>query len=387
MSIQEKINKAFDAQTSASGLVHLNTAQADTFIDYIKDESVILQNARIKKMSAPMEKIAKIGVGEDIFHPATKGEKLGDTKRISVNGEEITLVTKEIMAEVKVLDDELEDNIEGGNFTETLMRLISKKGANQLERVALYSRKADGGDSISSLFDGYVKSIAANWTVVDATAEADRFISKEKLSKMYKGITTKYRSGLNKFYMPNDVAIDYESLYETSINDISKKGAFGVGFENVPLMSIERPVKVTSGAETTLNVDAVKGENTITVVATTGITAGKEITLAFGQDKEFTTTVSAVNGTTKVVTLTDSLPFAYGKDTATENTVSEVTRDWADVILTENTNLIWGVQRDITIETERSARERATYFVVTMRCDFAVENPEAAALLTGVKVK
>ena len=56
-------------------------------------------------------------------------------------------------------------------------------------------------------------------------------------------------------------------------------------------------------------------------------------------------------------------------------------------ILTENSNLIWGVQRDITIETERSARERATYFVMTMRCDFAVENPKAAGLLKNVKVK
>lgn len=387
MSIQEKINKAFNDKTSNTGLVHLNTAQADTFIDYIKDESVILRNARLKKMSAPMEKIAKIGIGEDIFHPATKWESLGDTKRISVNGEEITLVTKEIMAEVKVLDDELEDNIEGSNFKETLMRLISKKGANQLERVALYARKTEGGDNISSLFDGYIKTISGKGQVIDASLEDDRFISKEKLSKMYKKIPTKYRSGLNKFYMPNDVSIDYEALYETSINDISKKGAFGIAFENVPLMSIERAVKVKNGASTSLSVDGVKGENTITVTSTTGLTVGKEVSIALGKDKEFSCAVTDVNTTTKVVTLSENLPFMYSSTNTDENSLDEVTRDGADVLLTENSNLIWGVQRDITIETERSARERATYFVVTMRCDFAVENPEAWALLTGVKVK
>jgi len=387
MTIQEKINTAFNSNTSNTGLVHLNNEQANTFIDYIKNESVILKNARIKKMSAPMEKIAKIGVWEDIFHPANTWERLSEGNRISVNGEEITLVTKEIMAEVKVLDDEIEDNIEGENFNETLMRLISKKWANQLERVALYSRKADWWDGIASLFDGYVKEIKKSWNVVDATLENDRFISKEKLSKMYKWIATKYRSGLNKFYMPNDVAIDYESLYETGMNDISKKWAFGVGFENVPLMSIERAVKVSGGAETTLSLDAVKWENTIKVTSTTNLSSGKDITIALDQDKEFTTQITDVNGTTKVVTLAENLPFSYLKDDTNENTISEVTRDWADVILTENSNLIWGIQRDITIETERSARERATYFVVTMRCDFAVENPEAASLLENVKVK
>lgn len=48
-TVDDKIIKAFDTDTWNSSLVHLNTRQADAFIDYIKDESVILKNARIKK--------------------------------------------------------------------------------------------------------------------------------------------------------------------------------------------------------------------------------------------------------------------------------------------------------------------------------------------------
>lgn len=387
MSVSEKIAKAFNNETSNSGLVHLNTAQADAFIDYIKDESIVLKNARVKKMNAPMESIAKLGVGEDIFHPATRGQRLDDAKRVQVGGDEIKLVTKEIMAEVKILDDELEDNIEGSSFKEHLMKMLSKKGANQLERAALYARQNADGDTINSLFDGYIKDLEAKGNVIDASKEEDRFVNKEKLARAYKAIPTKYRSGLNKFYMPNDLGIDYENLYERTANDVNRKGAYGIEFSNVPLMSIERPVKVDGGFEAILTVDWVKGENTVTLSKTTGLKVGDDITLAIAGDKEFTTRVTDIDSTSKVVTLEEGLAFNYSSSIDAEKVFNVVTRDGSDIILTENSNFIWGVQRDISIETERSARERATYFVMTMRCDFAVENPKAAALIKNLKVK
>lgn len=386
-TVNQKIIKAFSDNTGNSSMVHLNTRQADAFIDYIKDESVILKNSRIKKMNAPMENIAKLGVGEEVFFPAKQGSSLDETKRVNFSGEQIKLVTKEIMAEVKILDDELEDNIEGMSFREHLMRMISKKGANQLERAALYSRETENGDSINSLFNGFIKTLDKSGTVLDANAETDRFVSKDKLAKLYKALPTKYRSSLNKFYMPNDVAIDYETLYEATSNDINKKGAFGISFENAPLMSIERPVAVKSGFSATLGANTVKWESVITLSKTTGLTAGKEIAIALDNDKQFATKVVSVDGTAKTATLEDALPFDYSKDLSEENEVSEVTLDGADIILTDASNLIWGIQRDITIETERSARERATYFVVTLRCDFAVENPQAAGLLKNIKIK
>lgn len=77
-------------------------------------------------MNAPMENIAKLGIWEEVFFPATQGTSLDETKRVSFSGDKIQLITKEIMAEVKILDDELEDNIEWVSFKEHLMRMISK---------------------------------------------------------------------------------------------------------------------------------------------------------------------------------------------------------------------------------------------------------------------
>jgi len=47
-------------------------------------------------------------------------------------------------------------------------------------------------------------------------------------------------------------------------------------------------------------------------------------------------------------------------------------------------NLIWGVQRQIMIESERDIRARALVVVVTLRVDFKVEEPDAVVLVTGI---
>lgn len=63
---------------------------------------------------------------------------------------------------------------------------------------------------------------------------------------MRKSIATKYRKILNKWYLPDDVAIDYEVKYEASANSVRKDGAFGIDFTNANLLAIDRPVAVGS---------------------------------------------------------------------------------------------------------------------------------------------
>ena len=56
-------------------------------------------------------------------------------------------------------------------------------------------------------------------------------------------------------------------------------------------------------------------------------------------------------------------------------------------MLCDTSNLVLGIQQDVTIETERRATEGVTYFVVTIRCDCALENPDAVVVLSNLKVK
>lgn len=387
MDKAQKIAKAFTGD-GQSTLVHLNQAQADKFIDYVVDESVILKSSRVVRMDTPSKVIGKIGISDKILYPAQRGQALATNKRTEATPDKITLTSQEVIGEVRIYDDEIEDNIEGVAFKEHMMKMIAKKVSNQLERVGIYSRKVANPADLLQMFDGFVKAVETAGVVVDANNTslfADRFIDKEKLAKLRKSIDTKYRNVLNKWYMPDDVAIDYEVKYEASNNTVNKYGAFGVDFTKANIMSIDRPVLKTGGLNTTLTATPVAGATTVTVASVTNANVGDVITLALGQDKEFSTTITAIN--TLTLTLNDAIPFGYNHTLSTENTVKETTLDGADVLLTPDYNFIYGIQRDITIEPDRVPKERATDFVITMRLDFQVENAEMTGILKNVKVK
>jgi len=384
----QKIAKVFNGGENSS-LVHLNTAQADRFIDYVVDESVILKSSRVVRMDTPQKVIGKIGISDKILYPAQRGIGLDAGKRTSATPDKITLISQEVIGEVRIYDDEVEDNIEGVAFKQHMMKMVAKKVANQLERVALYARKVANPTDLLQMFDGFVKAIEANWVVVDSNVGfADRFIDKEKLAKVRKSIATKYRNILNKWYMPDDVAIDYEIKYEASNNTVNKYGAFGVDFTKANIMSVDRAVVVTGGYTGTISANVALNATTAVLTDETGLTVGDQVTFALWNDKEHTVVISAIDAGSNTITFTGyPMPFALTAITATENTVIETISDGADVILTPDYNFIYGIQRDITIEPDRVAKERATDFVITMRVDFQVENPEMTGILKNVKVK
>ncbi len=385
MTKEEKIAKVF-VSDGQSTLVHLNVAQADKFIDYVVDESVIIKASRVVRMTTPQKTIGKIGISDKILYPASRGTALATNKRVEATPDKIVLISQECIGEVRIYDDELEDNIEGPAFKEHMMKMIAKKIANQLERVALYARKVASPTDLLQMFDGWLKEVETSGVVVDATVTfSDRYIDKEKLAKLRKSIDTKYRNLLNKWYLPDDLVIDFEVKYEATNNTVSKNSAFGIDFTKANLMSIDRPVYKTAGLSTTLTASPVAGATVINLTSVTGLVADEQITLAIGQDKEFTTTVVSI--ATLAVTIADPLPWGFTYTDATQNTVKETTSDGADVLLTPDYNFIFGIQRDITIEPDRVPKERCTDFVITTRIDFKVENPEMTGILKNVLVK
>ena len=130
--IAEKISKVFDSASANGGLVHLNTEQADRFIDYIVDQSAIMKDAKVVRMNKPTKKVATLDIDDEIFVPGVDGEAQENIKASAMEKE---LVSKEIVAVVKVKDDEIDDNIEGNAFKDHLFRMIAKKGSTQLEKV------------------------------------------------------------------------------------------------------------------------------------------------------------------------------------------------------------------------------------------------------------
>jgi len=46
-------------------------------------------------------------------------------------------------------------------------------------------------------------------------------------------------------------------------------------------------------------------------------------------------------------------------------------------------NIVWGVQRDIMVETDKDIRRRVLIIVLTMRCDIKIEEPQACVTVEG----
>ncbi|MDR0607065.1 MAG: hypothetical protein LBG52_01645 [Candidatus Peribacteria bacterium] len=213
-TIHEKIKKVFNGGDS-SPLVHLNTKQADTFIDYMKDETVLLKKFRTKKMTTPIETVAKIGIGEKVLYPADRtGQPSRETK---ADPSSIELNVKKFRAMVSFGDDELEDNIEGMSFKEHMMRMVGKAAGNQIEHAALYARFIGASPSIANVVD-----IENQWSgifeqagiVLDASSAkfSDRFIDKIKLTTLRKQFKTKYRQDM-EIFMSDGIRQDYVDKY------------------------------------------------------------------------------------------------------------------------------------------------------------------------------
>jgi hypothetical protein len=68
------------------------------------------------------------------------------------------------------------------------------------------------------------------------------------------------------------------------------------------------------------------------------------------------------------------------------DTVTVVNTDGADVILTNPKNVVVWIQKEVAIELERLAPDwwNIRY---TLRMDIVIENPEASAIITGLKSK
>jgi hypothetical protein len=171
-------------------------------------------------MNAPQKKINKIGFGSRILRKAVSSTYLADSDRAKADLGQITLSTKEVIAEIHLPYDVIEDNIEGGNIQaamgqsagglqDTLIQLLGQRAALDLEELAILGDIASG-DSYLALTDGFLKRSTNH--VVDALGAT---LSKDMFKAAIKAMPDKYlrvRSDLDFF-----VSVDNETEYRDTV--------------------------------------------------------------------------------------------------------------------------------------------------------------------------
>lgn len=386
----ELVEKAAIIADTLSAAGKLNPAQSDKFIDYVVDESVLKNNARVVRFRNESLEIDKIGVGKRLAVP--KAEAQDPNVRRGVTTSKITLTPSELMVPFEIGDNFREINIEGDLVEETIIRLMATQLANDLEDLYVNGNKNgparlesdmfDGGSTTQYVKDGYLAMqdgwnvLADGANVVDAQGAN---IGLSIFSKAIRALPTKFRR--NKSQLRWLLSPDIWQLYQEKLatratplgdsavsgSDTSVPGPFGIPAVPVPLMGFE-PLTVEHVVVTGTTATALKnGPILAGSVVVTPSTLGKQPTTAFIENTDYTIDYNA--GTIVRV----------GSGIGSGATIKVTYQAYPQIILTHQNNFIVGIGRDLRIEKDRDIYKGVNQYAITAKV--AVQFEELTAIV------
>lgn len=323
----EKVIRTTEVGSGGGGL--LNAEQANRFIDYMWDATVLGNQARTIRMRSDTVDIDKIGVGQRLMRLAT--EAVDDGVNAGATFSKISLTTKKLRLDFELSSESLEDNIEGSALEDHIARLMATQAGNDIEDVAINGDTALTGDPLLKAFDGWRKRALAGAHVV---SHAGATIDRSVWNKALKNMPRKYmqrRNGL-KFFSGSNLIQDYlYTLQQTENGFVSPESLAAAGINS-----------------------AVKPEGP------PGYTTGN----AFG------------------VTVQEVPLF----DETLDGTYSGASGDHGDVWLTFPQNLLWGVKREIQVFREFKPKKDTIEYTMYTRVGVQIENVDAFVVVRNIKI-
>lgn len=327
------------------GTIVLAAEEADRFLDYVIDESVFKSHARIVKMSKPTKNIRALSLGTGRFLKPEAGFSATDYKT-SFGHNKLALTSVKVRGAVFIHDDDLEDGPEGNAFVTHILRMIADTVANELDEAWYISDTADLGgfadDDIRSLWDGfryritnsasgetYENDASGSSYVIDASADTD------------------YAGGI----AVRNTSAPYQ--WEFKFHDMIKRMPTKYRKDPGKLRFFCNPVIVDAYVEAITDRSTALGDAALLVG---GQMKYRNIPIVEVPNMSITLDASGVHGG----------------------------GSYTDVMLTHEQNLIIGLQRQIKIESERSAADEGTYWFYSLRGDVCIENVEAVVLLEKI---
>jgi Phage capsid family len=323
----EKVIRTTEVGSGGGGL--LNAEQADRFIDYMWDATVLGSQVRTIRMRATEQDIDKIGVGERLMRVAT--EAVDDGVNAGATFTKISLTTKKLRLDWELSTESLEDNIEGDALEDHIARLMATQAGNDIEDVAINGNTALTSDPLMKAFDGWRKLAVAGGHVVD---HAGQPLNRAAANKALKAMPRKYmqrRNGL-KFFTGSNLIQDY---------------LYGLTQTASGLISLEQVAQ-----NVTQNGVRTEGPAGFTSQAIFGVPV-QEVPL-------FLETV--------------------------DGDYSGATGDHGDLWLTFPQNMLWGVKREIQVYREFKPKKDTIEYTMYCRVGTQIENADAFVVVKNVKV-
>jgi HK97 family phage major capsid protein len=194
----------------------LNPEQSRQFIDYIFDEMVLANDGRKVVMRANTMELDKVRVGSRLVAKATQAEDTGSNAAPAFT--KIELTTTKFRLDYELSTESLEDNIEGEQLEDHIVRLMATQFGNDLEDIAINGASGATSGYYQNTLNGFIKQIrdtsylgaheaaAAKATMTslwDNGAAGTTPLSLEAIEAVYNALPRKFKARRQdlKFYM------------------------------------------------------------------------------------------------------------------------------------------------------------------------------------------
>ena len=270
MATQEEIlakaNEVGTGSAAASGIQYNNAdggllkpAQSNRFIDFVVDQSVLMQNSRVVRMRTPSMDIDKVAVGTRLLAKAT--ELTDGSTNAAVTFSKVTLTSVKLRLDWAMSTESLEDNIEGASLEDHLAQLMARQTANDIDDLLINGNTSSGNNLLKAL-DGFTKK-ALTGTVVD---EAGNNVSRATFDRILRNMPTKFLQRRNelKFFSGSGIVQDVafslqnpnsataatagapapgstfgeQAFFNASVRANGGKGATGLSPYGIPLVEV-----------------------------------------------------------------------------------------------------------------------------------------------------
>lgn len=333
------VNASGDASNlSGNGLLYPD--QANRFLDYMWDATILAKAARTIRMRSNTTEIDRVAVGQRIMTVAQEDSPRdyvgasgtyanANATTFTAQGAafyKVSLTTRKLRLDWELSAESLEDNIEGTDLEDHIARLMATQAGNDIEDVLINGLGT--GSGLLSAFQGFRTLALNNAHVVDANGYG---LDKTVFNQAIKAMPRKYKQRRNqlRFFTGSNLVQDY--LFNMTNN---------AGNGN--------PYDIASGI--------IRGD------------------------------VAANDGGPGTVT-----PFAYGipvinvpliTETQTFNSVANC----GDLHLTFPQNFVIGIKRDVTVYRLFQPKKDTIEYTLFIRVGCVMENYDAHVIVKNVAV-
>lgn len=225
MATQEEIlSKTDEVTTSVVGAASgglLNAAQSNRFIDFVVDQSVLMQNSRVVRMRTPSMDIDKLSVGTRLMAKAT--EATNDGANAPVTFSKVSLTSVKLRLDWELSTESLEDNIEGPSLEDHIAQVMARQTANDMDDLLINGNTSSSNGLLKAL-DGFIKLGLASGTTVD---EGGDNVSRSTFDRVLRNLPGKYLQRRNELRFFTGPGVVQDAIYSLGNPNSATESAAG----------------------------------------------------------------------------------------------------------------------------------------------------------------